>query len=87
MEYELRACTISGGDVNELVFGQDEEYPNCVALKLAIGEKILMLHDLGISDFFTNCEYGLPFYAAEAVLAAQKTAPSTHCNPPRKPSY
>jgi uncharacterized phage-like protein YoqJ len=51
-----------------LPYGMDESHPDCVELKLAITEKIWNLYNSGISCFFCNCEYGLPLWAAEAIV-------------------
>jgi uncharacterized phage-like protein YoqJ len=81
MDYKyIHYCTLSGSSVDDLPFGQDEEHPDCIALKLAIGERILELHDHGISDFFANCELGLPLWAAKAVIASRGLRPN---EPPR----
>jgi uncharacterized phage-like protein YoqJ len=81
MEYKfIHYCTVFGSSVDELPFGQDESHPDCIALKIAISEKILTLHDQGISDYFTTCELGLPLWAAEAVIASRTLRPE---NPPR----
>jgi hypothetical protein len=61
---------IAGSYADELRFGQEEEHPYCMDLKLSIGQRILELHDQGISDFFSSAEQGTPFYGAEAVIAA-----------------
>lgn len=81
MEYKfIHYCTVSGSSVDELPSGQDESHPDCIALKMAISEKILTLHDQGISDYLTTCELGLPLWAAEAVIAIRTLRPK---NPPR----
>jgi uncharacterized phage-like protein YoqJ len=65
----IHYCTVSGNTVREFFYGQDESHPACVSLKLALSEKISELCGKGIHDFFTNCEYGVPLWAAEAIVA------------------
>jgi uncharacterized phage-like protein YoqJ len=62
-------CTIGGSTVWELPYGQNESHPDCVALKHALLERISELCDKGLTDFVVNCEYGIPMWAAEAIVA------------------
>ena len=66
-------CTVSGNTVHQFSYGQDESYPACVSLKLALTAKIAELCHQGITDFFTNCEHGVPMWAAEAIVAMRNT--------------
>jgi len=62
-------CTISGSTVSDLPYGQSESHPDCIALKLALTERISQLCDMGMTDFLTNCEHGLSLWAAETIIA------------------
>ena len=64
----IHYCTITGSTVNDFDYGQDEEHPDCVALKLSLTDKISELCNKGVCDFFTNAEQGLSLWAAEAVV-------------------
>jgi uncharacterized phage-like protein YoqJ len=70
---EQKICTIAGRTVAELPWGMDEGHPDCIALKLCLASKIAELNAVGVTEFFTNCEYGVPLFAAEAVLAVRNT--------------
>lgn len=64
-----KTCLIHGTPVQELPFGYDEEDELCVAIKLKIAEIVSQLATNGITDFVTDCEYGIPLWGAEVVLA------------------
>jgi len=65
-------CTISGSSVWELPYGLDERHPDCIALKVAITEKIASLCQMGVSDFLCNANLGVPLWAAEAIVGMWK---------------
>jgi len=67
----IRYCTIAGSTVAELPYGQDEEHPDCIALKLALTERIAELSQQGVCDFFSNCEYGFSLLATEVIVVIQ----------------
>jgi uncharacterized phage-like protein YoqJ len=72
IEYEfIHYAVVSGSYVDELSFGQEESHPYCKELKLVLTEKLLQLCDSGIRDFFSNCEYGIPLWACEAIVNMQ----------------
>jgi len=73
----IHYCTIAGSTVNDFDYGQDEEHPDCVALKLSLTEKIAELSNKGVHDFLTNAEQGLSLWAAEAVIGMRE-----HLNTP-----
>ena len=61
-------CTILGRSVNELPYGMDEEYADCLALKTNLAYQIHNLYLDGVTNFLCTCEYGVPMWAAETVL-------------------
>lgn len=64
-----RTCLIYGTPVEQLPFGYDEEDELCVMIKLKIAEIVSQLTLNGITNFITDCEYGIPMWGAEVVLA------------------
>ena len=77
----IKYCTISGSMVQKLSYAQDELHPDCVALKLALTEEISGLCNSGVTNFFTNAEYGVPLWAAEVIVAMRGfrvTPPKIH---------
>lgn len=64
-----RTCLIYGTPVEQLPFGYDEEDELCVIIKLKIAEIVSQLTLNGITNFITDCEYGIPMWGAEVVLA------------------
>jgi len=69
----MKICTIAGRTADNLPWGHDESHPDCVALKLTLLEKVAELVARGVTVFMTNCEYGVPLFAAEAVLALRES--------------
>lgn len=68
-------CLIYGTPSQKLPFGYDEEDELCIAIKLKIAEVVSQLAANGISDFLTDCEYGIPLWGAEIVLAQKILTP------------
>lgn len=68
-------CTILGKSIVQLPGGTDENYPVYVHLKQSLTEKIRSIYDSGVHDFLCNCEYGVPMWAAEIVLALRTECP------------
>ncbi len=64
-----KTCLICGTSALELPFGYDEEDELCVEIKLKIAEVVAQLVASGVTDFITDCEYGIPMWGAEIVLA------------------
>ncbi len=64
-----KTCLICGTQVQELPFGYDEEDELCVEIKLKIAEVVAQFAASGVTDFITDCEYGIPMWGAEIVLA------------------
>jgi uncharacterized phage-like protein YoqJ len=72
---QTKSCAIIGIDLLELSFGYDEEHPSCVRFKFYISKLISEMTANGYTDFYTNCEYGIPLWAAEAVLTLKQLNP------------
>ena len=68
-------CTISGIELNKTTFGFDEKHHDCISLKLMLLRKISELNLIGITDFISNCQMGIPLWAAEVVLSLRKYNP------------
>lgn len=75
---DIPICTIIGKSVNELPFGMDEKYPKCTALKINLAAKINELYLNGVTHFACNCEYGIPLWAAEIILALKIYKPELY---------
>lgn len=69
------ACTILGKSIIQLPGGTDEHHPAYERLKQTLAEKVRSIYDGGVHDFLCNCEYGVPMWAAEIVLALRKECP------------
>jgi uncharacterized phage-like protein YoqJ len=63
-----KTCLIYGTHVEKLPFGYDEEDELCMMIKLKIAEIVSQLALNGITNFITDCEYGIPMWGAEVVL-------------------
>ena len=48
-------CTILGRSVNELPYGMDEEYADCLALKTNLAYQIHNLYLDGVTNFLCTC--------------------------------
>lgn len=70
-----KTCLIYGTPVRELPFGYDEEDELCVEIKLKIAEVVAQLAASGVTDFITDCEYGILMWGAEIVLAQKLFSP------------
>lgn len=64
-----KTCLIYGIPVENLPFGYDENDELCVNVKLKIAQLIAQLVSSGITHFVTDCEFGIPMWGAEIVLA------------------
>lgn len=62
-------CLIYGMPVEKLPFGYDENDELCVIMKLKIAQLVAQLSASGITNFVTDCEFGVPMWGAEIVLA------------------
>lgn len=71
-----KACLICGTPALELPFGYDEEDELCIMLKLKMAEVIAQLVKCGVTDFICDCEYGIPMWGAEIVLAQKLFTPN-----------
>lgn len=65
-------CTITGTDYKNLPFGCNEKESTCINLKLSLAEIITRLASEGVTEFITNCEYGIPLFVAEIICGLKK---------------
>lgn len=70
-----KTCLIYGTPVSDLPFGYDEEDELCIAIKLKIAEIVAQLTADGVTDFVSDCEYGISMWGAEIVLAQKIFTP------------
>lgn len=64
-----KTCLIYGIPVENLPFGYDENDELCITVKLKIAQLTAQLVSSGITHFVTDCEFGIPMWGAEIVLA------------------
>jgi len=60
-------CIISGVDVSQLSFGFNEDSHECQEIKNKLLNAIVTLHNNGVDEFFTNCDFGFPLWGGEIV--------------------
>lgn len=68
-------CLIYGMPVMEFPFGYDEDDELCLEIKAQIRKNVADLIKKGVKCFITDCEYGVPLWGAEIVLAKKKKNP------------
>lgn len=62
-------CTIiSNGKENKYLI-KNEKRRAYVKIKARLEERILQLYNEGYNEFYVNCEYGIPLWAAEIINA------------------
>lgn len=62
-------CLIYGIPVENLPFGYDEKDELCIKMKLKIAQLVSELAVSGTTHYVTDCEFGVPLWGAEIVLA------------------
>jgi len=60
-------CIISGIDISHLPFEYNEDSRECQSIKNKLLETIITLHNQGVDEFYTNCNYGFPLWGGEIV--------------------
>ncbi len=65
-------CTIISNENEKAWECKNEHEAPYIALKLAIFSNIQRLFEKGCTDFYVNCEYGIPLWAAEVICALKR---------------
>lgn len=66
-------CTFSCTQTDVNWFHQNEFEPKISQLKKEIIKMLRLLIDSGYTDFYVNCEYGIPLWTAELICLLKKT--------------
>ena len=72
---KISICAFTGHRPTRFKFGYDEEYPDCIKLKLILLQQISALIDNGVTTFLTGMALGTDQYAAEIVLGLKSQLP------------
>lgn len=65
-------CTISGDPIDQFPFGLDEHAQLCTVIKKDLRDSILKSIGQGMKEFYTNCEIGVPLWAAEILVSLKE---------------
>ncbi len=68
----MPACAIAATGFRNLKLGFNEHEKPLSDLKRNLRNTIWKYHCKGMSDFYVNCEYGIPLWSAEIVYALKK---------------
>ncbi len=71
-----QTCLIYGMPVIMFPFGYDEEDIRCIQIKIKLAEITAQLAYNGITDFVSDCEYGVSLWGAEIILAQKIYLPN-----------
>ena len=69
------ACCFTGHRPQKLHFGYDEEYEDCIRLKMALAREIRAMLDAGVTTFYTGMGVGVDMWCAELVQSFQEDMP------------
>lgn len=69
---DTKTYAIISNDFNKFSFGKNENEKPYITLKRNLLEIIWTCHCNGITDFYVNCEYGIPLWSAEIICALKK---------------
>ncbi len=69
---DRKICCFSGHRPQKLSFGYDEGHPDCVRLKTALKNEILLKIQRGCTGFLTGMAMGTDIWCAEIVLELKK---------------
>ena len=65
----MSVCTIVSTDYKNLNVSVNESEMDIIALKKNLLEVIWQCFRNGATEFYVNCEYGIPFWSAEIIVA------------------
>ena len=63
----IHRCAVIGQHPLRFPWGFDEEDTQCRCMKLELAQRIMELHQCGITEFQVACDHGVGLYAAEIV--------------------
>lgn len=69
------ACCFTGHRPNKLPWGYDEEWPDCIRLKVVLATEIKAMIDRGVTTFYTGMAHGADMWCAEIVQSFQENLP------------
>ncbi len=70
---KTKSCTISGDSIDKFSFGLDEKDLLCIHIKTHLIQTLHSFIKQGITDFYVNCEFGIPLWAAEILTVLKQT--------------
>ena len=73
---EQEICAFTGHRPGHFPFGYQEEHPDCVHLKNAIGQTIAVLAERGVTTFISGMAQGVDLWAAREVLRQKEENPA-----------
>lgn len=62
------SCAFTGHRPSHFSFAYDEKHPDCIAIKKAMLDKMLMLIDRGVTSFISGMALGADIWGAELTL-------------------
>jgi len=62
------AAAFTGPRPHRFPFGENEDHPECIALKAALRREIEVLCDIGVTRFLTGAAQGVDMWCGEIVL-------------------
>ena len=63
----IHRCAVIGQHPLRFPWGFDEEDTQCRRMKLELAQRIMELHQCGVTEFQVACDHGVGLYAAEIV--------------------
>lgn len=69
------ACCFTGHRPQKFHFGYDEEYEDCIRLKVVLAREIKAMLDNGVTTFYTGMAMGTDMWCAEIVQSFQEDLP------------
>ncbi|MDD3193653.1 MAG: SLOG family protein [Oscillospiraceae bacterium] len=73
---EQQVCAFTGHRPNRFAFGYQENHPDCIRIKNAIGRAVSSLVEQGVVTFVSGMAQGVDLWAARAVLRQREQNPA-----------
>ena len=74
----IHRCAVIGQHPLRFPWGFDEEDTQCRRMKLKLAQRIMELHQCGITEFRVACDHGVGLYAAEIVNTLRENNQALH---------
>lgn len=68
-------CCFTGHRPQKLPWGYDEDWPDCIRLKVRLGCEIEAMRQKGVTDFISGMAVGVDLWAAEIVVDLKRAYP------------